>query len=96
MPKVLRLCVMTCMSTLSVEVIERKNLNKDFQLLLPVAITQSLQDDSHLPLKELLMNWKSRLECKARKGDLSLPVCNNPKSMLASLALRISSKGDTK
>lgn len=33
------------------------------------------------------MNWKSRLECKARKGDLSLPVCNNPKSMLASLAL---------
>ena len=87
---------MTYMSTLSVEVIERKNLNKDFQLLLPVPITQSLQDDSHLPLKELLMNWKSRLECKVRKGDLSLPVCSNPKSMLASLALRISSKGDTK
>ena len=41
MPVVLRLYVMTYLSTLSVEVIERKDLNKDFQLLLRVAITQS-------------------------------------------------------
>ena len=62
------------MSTLKVEVEEREYLNSDFQLLLRVAITQSLQCNSRLPLKRVADELEKQIGGQSKKR-WSIPLC---------------------